>query len=69
MAPGLVLLPVVLGLAPGCATREFVRSELARSADALAPTVERVASDLQEHRGRHASWPPWRRRSIGGRRR
>ena len=50
LAPGLALLPVVLGLAPGCASREFVRSELARSADTLAPTVERVASDLREHR-------------------
>jgi outer membrane protein OmpA-like peptidoglycan-associated protein len=43
----------VLGLAsslPGCATREFVRGEIARSEAVLGPAVDRLAGDLQQHR-------------------
>src|SRR5262245_27407731 len=36
----------------GCATGQFVRTEITRSEDALRPDVERLASDLQEHRAR-----------------
>ncbi len=52
MTPWFFLLAAVLALAslPGCATREFVRKELASSAGALGPIVDRLASDLQEHR-------------------
>jgi outer membrane protein OmpA-like peptidoglycan-associated protein len=52
MTPWFFLLAAVLALAslPGCATREFVRKELASSAGALGPIVDRLASDLQKHR-------------------
>ena len=46
-------MPLVLGIAwplPGCATREFVREEIARSEAALGPAVDQLAIDLQEHR-------------------
>jgi len=36
----------------GCATRQFVRTEITRSDDALRPDVERLSTDLQEHRTR-----------------
>jgi outer membrane protein OmpA-like peptidoglycan-associated protein len=48
-----VLLSAVLGLTsslPGCATREFVRGEIARSEAVLRPAVDRLAGDLREHR-------------------
>ena len=47
------LLSAVLGLAsslPGCATREFVRGEIARGEAALRPAVDRLTGDLREHR-------------------
>jgi outer membrane protein OmpA-like peptidoglycan-associated protein len=53
MARWFVLLPAVLGITswlPGCATREFVRKELARSTDTLEATVDRLGRDLQKHR-------------------
>ena len=46
------LLSAILGLTSllaGCATREFVREEVARSAAALRPGVDRLAADFREH--------------------
>jgi outer membrane protein OmpA-like peptidoglycan-associated protein len=43
----------VLGLTsslPGCATREFVRGEIARSEAVLRPAVDRLAGEFREHR-------------------
>jgi outer membrane protein OmpA-like peptidoglycan-associated protein len=43
-------LAAVLALSlTGCATRQFVRAEIARSEVTLRPAVERLASDLEEH--------------------
>ena len=47
-----VLLPAVLGLAwplVGCAARQFVREEIARSEAGLRPALDRLASDLRAH--------------------
>jgi len=48
-----IVLAAVLGLASaltGCATREFVRLEVGRSQATLGPAVDRLATDLEEHR-------------------
>ena len=45
----------VLGLAPpivGCASRDFVRLEVERSAVALKPAVDHLALDLRDHQAR-----------------
>jgi outer membrane protein OmpA-like peptidoglycan-associated protein len=52
-APCLRLLAAALALPlTGCATHQFVRTEITRSEDALRPAVEQLASVLQEHQAR-----------------
>jgi outer membrane protein OmpA-like peptidoglycan-associated protein len=43
-----VITAVAFSLA-GCATRQFVRAEIARSETAVGPSVEQLSRDLQEH--------------------
>ena len=53
MTRWLFVLSAALGLAwsvAGCATRQFVRAELARTEAELRPGVDQLTGDLQEHR-------------------
>jgi OOP family OmpA-OmpF porin len=53
MARCRMALVVALGLSvTGCATRQFVRSEIAKNEDAFRSDVERLTSDFREHQAK-----------------